>query len=509
MAMIGRRAFLRRSGGTLALGAAGAALGMSWTRPALAECTGATITDGVLSRFRSRIQGSVILPVDTQYATARVGFNRRFDPYPVMVVRSVGTADVARTIEFARTNGIKLAIRSGGHSYIGASGGSGIVLDLSAMNGIAPLGDGHFHIGAGAQLQQVYGALRCQENMTIPCGSCETVGFGGIAQGGGFGYLQQEHGITLDRVRSARVVLADGTTVDASPDGDSDLFWAIRGAGGGSLGVVTDFTVEAVPYKTIHVIGWYWPLTRASEALALFASLQESGAVPRSATVALVFNNSAAALTTPQCVCVLFSTGTVEEAEATKQLYVGAGGIRATPGLGFAYDADSPACDPHAVAQRDYYRAKSAIVYGQPAADTGDYLRYWIERRVADPMFSAADSATVNFLTFGGAVSDVGPSDTAFPHRNALLEVQFLGYLQNPTTQSIRGNQAWIQGVYADVFPRLSMQGEGCYVNYCDDDLTEEQWTSRYWGANYPRLQNTKRRVDPSDFFRGKQTIRL
>ena len=507
--MIGRRAFLRRSGGTLAVGAAGAALGMGWTRSASADCTGATITDGVLSRFRSRIQGSVILPVDTQYATARLGFNRRFDPYPVVIVRAAGTADVARTIEFARTNGITLAIRSGGHSYIGASGGSGIVLDLSAMNSIASLGNGHFHIGAGAQLQQVYGALRCQENMTIPCGSCDTVGFGGIAQGGGFGYLQQAHGITLDRVRSARVVLADGTVVDASPEADADLFWAIRGAGGGSLGVVTDFTVEAVPYKTIHVIGWYWPLASAGEALDRFASLQESGAVPRSATVALVFNNSAASLAPAQCVCVLFSTGTLAEAEATKQLFVGPGGIRATPGLGFQYDADSPACDPHAVAQRDYYRAKSAIVYGQPAADTGDYLRYWLERRVADPMFSPSDSATVNFLTFGGAVSDVGPSDTAFPHRDALLEVQFLGYLQNPTAQSIRKNQAWIQGLYADVFPRLSVHGEGCYVNYCDDDLTEAQWTSRYWGANYPRLQATKRRVDPADFFHGKQTIRL
>jgi hypothetical protein len=223
----------------------------------------------------------------------------------------------------------------------------------------------------------------------------------------------------------------------------------------------------------------------------------------------LVFNNSAASLAPAQCVCVLFSTGTLAEAEATKQLFVGPGGIRATPGLGFQYDADSPACDPHAVAQRDYYRAKSAIVYGQPAADTGDYLRYWLERRVADPMFSPSDSATVNFLTFGGAVSDVGPSDTAFPHRDALLEVQFLGYLQNPTVQSIRKNQAWIQGLYADVFPRLSVHGEGCYVNYCDDDLTEAQWTSRYWGANYPRLQATKRRVDPADFFHGKQTIRL
>jgi FAD/FMN-containing dehydrogenase len=122
------------------------------------------------------------------------------------------------------------------------------------MNSIASLGNSQFQIGAGAQLQHVCSALRCQENMTIPCGSCNTVGFGGIAQGGGFGYLQQAHGITLYRVRSARVVLADGTVVDASPEADADLARAIRGAGGGSLCVVTDFSLQAVHFKTIHVI---------------------------------------------------------------------------------------------------------------------------------------------------------------------------------------------------------------------------------------------------------------
>jgi len=87
--------------------------------------------------------------------------------------------------------------------------------------------------------------------------------------------------------------------------------------------------------------------------------------------------------------------------------------------------------------------------------------------------------------------------------------VQFLGYLNQASPAGVRANDHWIRGTYADVFPRISLADSGCYVNYCDDDLLESQWPGLYWGANYPRLQATKRRVDPADFFRGRQTVRV
>lgn len=488
---------------------AGSALGMLWSKNAIADCTGAVLTNALISRFKSRIQGTVILPIDSGYATSRLIFNTRFNPYPVVIVRAINESDIARTIEFSRANNIALALRSGGHSYIGASGGSGIVLDLSLMNQVTSLGGANFRIGSGAQLQNVYGTMRCKGDWTIPCGSCGTVGFGGISQGGGFGYLQRAHGLTIDRVRSARMVMSDGTTVIASPSDDADLHWAIRGAGGGSLGVVTQFDVEAVPYKTIHVKGWYWSLNLADQALNKFISLQQSGSIPRSATVALVFNTDSAALSPPQCICVLFSTGTLAEAEAAKQIFVGPGGIPETPGLGFEYDADTPACDPHEIPTRMHYRAKSAMLYGNVPADTGALLKLWMARRIANPFLSLDDYGSINFLTFGGAVSDVSPNATAFPHRQALLEVQFLGYVSNQSPNTINANSDWIRGAYVDLFPRLSSEGAGCYVNYCDDDLPDSQWPALYWGSNYPRLQQTKMRVDPDNFFRGKQSIRL
>jgi len=505
--MIGRRSFLRQAGGAVAVASAASALGAAG-RVAAGQCIGPTLGDAAISRFRSRIAGSVILPNDALYPSARLLYNRRFDPRPIAIVRPSGESDVQRTIEFARTNGIRLVVRSGGHSYIGASGCDGVILDMSSLAGVAPLGGAMFRIGSGTQLQRVYGDLRCNGGWTVPCGSCDTVGFGGIAQGGGFGYLQREHGLTCDRIRSARVILADGTAVTAAPDADADLHWAIRGGGGGSFGVATHFDVEAVPYRPIQVIVWYWPLSVADEALAHFHAVTASGNLPGNVTAALVFSRSGAVIAPPQCVCVIFCTGSMTEAQAAQQLFVGPGGIPATPGIGTSYEAASPACDPTAVATREHYRAKSSMVFGQPASDAGSVIREWILDRIANPYLTSSDNATINFLTFGGAVSQVAPGDSAFRHRQALFEVQYLGYVLNPTPQSTQANQQWLRGVYAEVAPRLSNGGSGGYVNYADEDLTEEQYPQHYWGANYSRLQATKRRVDPQNFFRGQQTVR-
>jgi FAD/FMN-containing dehydrogenase len=503
--VLNRRSFISHAGGAAAL-----AFGVpAALRSAFADrCDGLTLNDSAIANFVSRLSGSAVLPRDASYSSARQLFNLRFDPHPIAIVRPADVADIQRTIEFARTHGIRLTTRSGGHSYIGASGCDGIILDMSSMAAVAPLGGSMFRVGSGAQLQHVYGGLNCNGGWTVPCGSCDTVGFGGIAQGGGFGYLQRASGLTCDRVRSAEVVLADGTVATAAPDGDGDLFWAIRGGGGGSFGVVTRFDVEAVPYRTLRVILWYWPLAAADEVLAHFWAVQQSGNLPRHTPAALVFNTSAAALFPAQCVGVLFSGGTMDEAKSAKQLFTGPGGVPEMPGLGYSYDADSPACNPLEVAARTHYRAKSSMVFGAPSQDTGAAIRDWLNVRLASPYLSTLDYGTVNLLTFGGAVSDVAADATAFRHRSALLEVQYLGYVSSPSSAGVAANQDWLRGLYGDVSPRLSNGGSGGYVNYADEDLTESQFPAHYWGANYPRLQSIKRRVDPLDFFRGAQTVR-
>lgn len=492
------------AGGTAFLAALGDA---AWSNQAFGDCLGPTVGDAAFVGFRKGIVGQVITPVDPAYATGRLLYNRRFSPRPMMIVRAANESDIARTIAFARTNGIRLATRSGGHSYIGASGGGGVMLDLSLMNSVAPLGGASFRIGAGTKLVRVYGELYCNGGWTIPCGSCDSVGFGGITLGGGFGFLQHTHGLACDRVRSMRVVLADGTTVTASPESQPDLFWALRGGGGGSFGVVSEFEVEAVEHRTIRLIGWRWPLESSDAALARFHELIANGGLPPYALSAVVFSIDPAGQ--PACQGLVFSTGTPAETAAVRDLHIGAGGVPAMSGSEFAIDYQTPACNPLEPRGFDFYKAKSSIVYAMPAPDTGARIAAWLAARAADPRFSISEYCSVNFLSLGGAVSSVAPDATAFPHRAALSEVQYLAYWNAASAAKEAANLEWIRGMYSEVDPRLSLGGSGCYVNYADDDLPESVWPQRYFGANYARLQQVKRAVDPTDFFRGKQSIRL
>ncbi len=500
-----RRAFLRSAGGAAMLAALADA---SWADRALADCTGPTVGDAAVVGFRKGIVGEVVLPGSAGYADARLLYNRRFSPRPVMIVRAAVEEDVVRTIAFARTNGMRLATRSGGHSYIGASGGGGVMLDLSQMAGVAPIAGARFRIGAGTRLARVYGDLACAGGWTVPSGSCDSVGFAGIALGGGFGYLQRAHGLTCDRVRAVRVVRADGVAVRASAEEHADLFWALRGGGGGNFGVATEFEVDAVPLSTLRVYGWRWPIGEADAVLAHHHALLAADAMPRSTVAAVVFNIDAGAAA-PQCVGVLFASGSVAEAQAAKEQLVGAGGVARIAGSDFEYEAPTPACNPLEPRGFDYFKAKSSIVYAPPAPGTGAAIAQWLAQRIADPAFSLAEYASVNVLPLRGAVGDVAPDATAFPHRAALSEVQYLGYWNQPSPAKEAANLAWLRRMYDDVAPRLSLGGAGCYANYADDDLADTAWPQLYHGANYPRLQRVKAAVDPGGFFRGPQSVRL
>lgn len=500
-----RRSFLRTAGGAALMAAAADPIG---ALGAFADCPPVTLTDSTLARFRASLAGQSILAGEPSYDAARLLFNRRFESHPLVIVRAADEIDVARTIAFARENGLRLVPRSGGHSYIGASGCGGIVLDVSALDAVAPLGGAMFAIGAGTKLVRVYGELACNGGWTVPSGSCESVGFAGIALGGGFGYRQRSLGLTCDRVRAIRVVRADGTAVTASPESEPDLFWAMRGGGGGSFGIATGFEIEAAPLETVHVVGWRWPASSADDALARMHALLGDGAVAPDTLPAVIFNiNTATA--SPACLGILFSTGTTAEIAAMRELLVGRGGVRALPGSDFAYDLASPACSPIEPRGSTLNKAKSSIVYAPPAADTGARIVEAMAARIADPAFALNEYASVNFLGLGGAVGELAPEATAFPHRAALSEVQYLGYWSAPSAAKERANLAWIRDMYAEVAPRLSLGGAGCYINYADDDLAEHEWPTLYHGANYPRLQRVKQSVDPDDFFRGLQSVRL
>jgi hypothetical protein len=222
----------------------------------------------------------------------------------------------------------------------------------------------------------------------------------------------------------------------------------------------------------------------------------------------VVFNINAAAAQ-PACLGLVVTTGSPKQAQAAKELLVGTSGVPRVAGSDFGYDMPGPTCNPLEPSGFEFYKAKSSIVTAPPASDTGARIASAMSARIASPEFSLDEYATVNFLGLRGAVADIAPDATAFPHRGALSEVQYLAYWNLASRQKEVANLAWMRAMYADVDPRLSLGGAGCYINYADDDLAEGVWQQRAFGLNHPRLQQVKRAVDPADFFRGKQTIRL
>jgi len=205
------------------------------------------VDNAAIRDFTAAIQGQVIAPGDPLYDVARRVWNTRYDRYPGIIARCSNTADVTRAVQFARSENLLVAVRSGGHSGAGHSTcDGGLVIDLGGMTGI--------EIDKANRIAHVETGLLCAhvDAVTAPSGlamvlaAYPTVGIGGFTLGGGEGLLQRKYGLACDNVLSAEVVLADGHLITASPDSNPDLYWGIRG-GGGNFGVVTSMQVRLHP----------------------------------------------------------------------------------------------------------------------------------------------------------------------------------------------------------------------------------------------------------------------
>src|SRR5262249_9334495 len=160
--------------------------------------------------------------------------NARFDDVlPLAVARCGSAEDVAQVISFIRRYGLVSAIRSGGHSFAGRSVTRGIVIDVAPMKAVT-VSYGVVTVGAGARLGEIYDGILAH-NVTIPGGSCPSVGIAGLTLGGGLGMLGRKHGVTSDHLVEARIALPDGRILTCDSHSDADLFWALRGAGTGSF----------------------------------------------------------------------------------------------------------------------------------------------------------------------------------------------------------------------------------------------------------------------------------
>src|SRR3989449_4831241 len=261
-----RRELLAR-GGRVALVAGAAPFG-----PGLVELASATPT-GIFDELARGLRGDVVLRGAADYQQARLLFNTRFDAFkPRAVVFCESLADVQRTVRWAQRHAVRIVPRSGGHSYGGYSTTPGVIVDVSRLKGVVLDRHGHAVIGAGARLIDVYDDL-ARHGRTVPAGSCPSVGIAGLALGGGVGFASRKFGLTCDNLLEATIVLADGSAVVCNTNRYQDLYWALRGGGGGNFGIVTRLVFRTHPTSQVVTYALEWPWSDAERIVQAWQRL--------------------------------------------------------------------------------------------------------------------------------------------------------------------------------------------------------------------------------------------
>jgi len=417
--------------------------------------------------LRAAVHGRVLTPASSGYDAARVVFNRRYDHVrPPAVVQVRDSADVRAVVRWAERYDIPLVARSGGHGYNGDStSSSAVVVDLDALNHIS-YRDGRATIGPGARTLDVYSGLAA-EGVTIPAGSCPTVGLGGLVLGGGMGLAGRAFGLTLDRVTSFDVVTADGRRRRVQDD--HDLFWALRG-GGGSFAIVT-----AVRLKTRHVTNAaFFRITypRAARDEALHDWDNFAPRAPSALTAILTLDSGGASA---------FGQYLGSEQSLSKLIAP----LQGTPATGSADYLTVQRRWAGANPQRTAFAASSL------------YVSKRLSAKARGAFLAAADTgATLILDACGGAINRPHRSDTAFPHRDERFSVQLLSYAAIPVAKSRVKRARKLIAPY----------GSGAYANYADPDLAGP--LRAYYGANLPRLRRVKEEFDPANRFRPSQGVK-
>lgn len=488
---ITRRRFLKALGGAVA--AVGAAVGCgssggAGTRgPDTTPPTGGPPDGGQPAPDGSappQLTGRIVRPGDAGYDGARANFNGRFSRMPSAIVFAASAVDVANAIAWARANNQPLRPRAGRHSYEAYSlVDNGVVVDVSAINGVAyDAASGRARIGAGASVLSVYETLAAS-GVTLPTGSCASLGIAGVALGGGIGVLSRKFGLTCDHLVSADIVTADGRTLTASASSEPELFWALRGGGGGNFGVVTafEFATRPVGNVAIYNVSWHgadfpavmsaWQKWAPYTDPALFASLgvDKSGCYSSG-----LYLGSASDL--QKLLAPLVAAGSPMNLSLQSMSYLDAARLFS--------DEGGPGARP---------KFKNGSAYVTTALP--DAAVTAIQQQL-----SAAPSGacTLQFDNMGGAIAALGAGDSAFAHRQALFDIQFESYWTNDADEA--AHRAWVKSARAALAPYTT----GAYVNYIDADVTD---LGVYYGGNLPRLSSVKRSYDPDGFFSFAQAI--
>ncbi|WP_055624636.1 FAD-binding oxidoreductase [Streptomyces sp. JHA19] len=496
----------------LGAGSAAAGLALVPAVPVAAEGGGVPY-----ARLASRLSGRLVLPSDPYYTVARQLELGQFDavnPQAVAYCRSA--TDVSVCVRFAQDHGVRAAVRSGGHNYGGWSTTPGLIIDVSQLNAVTVNSASSVDIGPGAQNVTILNAL-APHHLVVSEGGCPTVCAGGFLQGGGFGFLTRPTGMACDAVTAAQVVLADGRVVTTSAKQNPDLFWAIRGGGGGNFGVVTRFTVTPHTGDQMAISNLIFPYDRMADVLDGVARWLVDA--PHSiGGGAYVVQPDAAPGSVPQANVFLASRGTPAEltAETARLLALTGAPVQRQDGVmtyqqlmmmifGCATLTEDQ-CQrsektPSGTLSRPAYGLERTRLGSTPYAASG-----WADVMTAfDADRRAGQARYLDFHFFGGAANELSRTATAYVHRDSLFSVNYRVLINDPaqvTDEAKAVANTWVDRGFATIDPLSN--GES-YQNWMDPSLTD--WRQSYYAENYTRLARIKSTYDPHRFFRFPQSI--
>ncbi len=474
-------------------------------------------TEADWSALARSLQGTLIRPDNSRYPVANQLFNPRFDGIlPTAIVYCVSIADVQTCLSFVQRFGLPFTPRSGGHSYAGYSTTTGLVVDITSLNAVKVNADtGVATIGAGARLIDVYAAL-AQQGLSLPAGSCPTVGIAGLTLGGGVGVLGRKFGLTCDNLLSAQIILADRRVLTCNASHHSDLFWALRGGGGGNFGVVTLFTFQAHAVSSLSLFTLYWPWSSAADVVAawqnwapqapdeLWSNCVLQSTSNKGSNPIVLVNGVYVGGVTPlnsllqQLTRHIPATPTstyVSSASLLDTMLTEAGCYGKT-----VEQCHLPGQNPQGQLVRATFSAKSDY-FTQPLPRSG--ITFLVSAVAQCQASSILGVNGIGLDAFGGAINRVPSEATAFVHRSALFSAQYSANWNASDPASVAvANQTWLTNTWQAMRPYAS---GGAYVNYIDPNLPN--WQQAYYGANLPRLQQVKAIYDPGNLFQFAQSI--
>lgn len=436
--------------------------------------------------------GQVVTPDDPDYDEARAVWNGAIDRRPRYVARCLSPADVATALRFARDRDLRISVRSGGHGVAGtAVCDGGLVVDLSRMKGIrVDPAQATATVQAGALWGELDAATQAFDLATTG-GVVSHTGVSGLTLGGGIGWLMRRHGLTVDNLQRAEVVTADGGLVAAGEREQPDLFWGLRGGGGG-LGVVTSFTFGLHPVGPEVLAGpVLWALEDAPEVLRAYRELVAS-APPEVATVVALRRAPPTPLVPvemhrrPVCVVTMLALGEPDRAERL---------LTPLRSLG------RPLLD--LVRYRPYTNLQSMVDDTVPPG----WHYYWKSaglRGLADPVIDTMVDHAGRALSpwsytllfhLGGAVADVDADATAYSRRDVPYELN-VNAVWLPHEPVGDAEAAWARAFVAELEPHRA----GVYLNFLDHD-DQHRAPTAFAAPAYDRLSALRRRFDPDGVF--------